>query len=138
MVKPFVFIRTGNERKIVTNKEKRKKGNSPSNIKIPQIKLKGNNNLNLVPNKVLYTCKKLSHSRRFRHNLIDDIMYYGVEGGEDVNYKALLQLVAAEHNTTPEEVEAEMQAAINATGLDISPQLFIALCAAKIKKDYIQ
>ena len=54
-----------------------------------------------------------------------------------MNYKRMLQLVAKEYHTTPEEVEAEIKEAIQAAGLDMSPQLFISLCVAKGKKDYI-
>lgn len=53
-----------------------------------------------------------------------------------MNYKLMLQMVAKEYHTTPAEVEAEIKEAIKAAGLDMSPQLFIALCVAKIKKDY--
>ena len=69
--------------------------------------------------------------------MIDYILYYCVEGGENMNYKRMLQLVAKEYHTTPEEVEAEIKEAIKAAGLDMSPQLFISLCVAKVKKDYI-
>ena len=69
--------------------------------------------------------------------MIDYILYYCVEGGENMNYKRMLQLVAKEYHTTPEEVEAEIKEAIKAAGLDMSPQMFIALCVAKVKKDYI-
>ena len=54
-----------------------------------------------------------------------------------MNYKRMLQLVAKEYHTTPDEVEAEIKEAIKAAGLDMSPQMFIALCVAKVKKDYI-
>jgi len=54
-----------------------------------------------------------------------------------MNYKMMLQLVAKEYNTTPEEVEEGIKEAIKAAGLDMSPQMFIALCVAKVKKDYI-
>ena len=50
-----------------------------------------------------------------------------------MNYKMMLQTVAKEYNTTPEEVEDGIREAISAAGLDMSPQLFIALCAAKVK-----
>ena len=53
-----------------------------------------------------------------------------------MNYKMMLQIIASEYNTTPEDVENEIKEAINATGLDITPQLFIAICATKVKKDY--
>ena len=54
-----------------------------------------------------------------------------------MNYKMMLQTLAMEYNTTPEEVEAGIKEAIKAAGLDMSPQLFISLCVAKVKKDYI-
>ena len=54
-----------------------------------------------------------------------------------MNYEMMLQIIANEFGTTPQEVETEIKSAISAAGLDISPQLFISLCAAKIKKDYI-
>lgn len=54
-----------------------------------------------------------------------------------MNYKIMLQLVAKEYNTTPKEVEDGIKEAIKAAGLDMSPQLFIALCVAKVRKDYI-
>ena len=49
----------------------------------------------------------------------------------------MLQLVAKEHNTTPKEAEKEMKAAIKAAGLDITPEVFIALCAARATMDDI-
>ena len=52
-----------------------------------------------------------------------------------MNYNELLQTVADEYNTTPKEVESEMKNAIKAAGYNISPQLFISLCAAKLKDD---
>ena len=76
-------------------------------------------------------------SLTLRQIMIDYILYYYVEGGENMNYKRMLQLVAKEYHTTPEEVEAEIKEAIQAAGLDMSPQLFISLCVAKVKKDYI-
>ena len=54
-----------------------------------------------------------------------------------MNYKMMLQTVAKEYNTTPEEVEAGIKEAIKSAGLDMSPQMFIALCVAKVRKDYI-
>ncbi len=54
-----------------------------------------------------------------------------------MNYKRMLQTVAKEYNTTPQEVEDGIKEAIKSAGLDMSPQLFIALCVAKVKKDYI-
>jgi hypothetical protein len=53
-----------------------------------------------------------------------------------MNYKKLLQVIAEENKTTPEDVEKEIKEAIKAANLDIPPQLFIAMCVAKIKKDY--
>lgn len=48
-------------------------------------------------------------------------------------FEKLLEVVAKEHNTTPDEVEREIKAAINAAGLDLTPQAFIALCTARVK-----
>ncbi len=50
-----------------------------------------------------------------------------------MNYKMMLRVVAEEYNTTPKEVEDGIKEAIKAAGYDMSPQLFIALCAAKVK-----
>ena len=68
---------------------------------------------------------------------MDYIIYYSVEGGEIMKYKKILREVAREYNTTPEEVDSEIRAAIKAAGLNMSPQLFISMCATKVKKDYI-
>ena len=54
-----------------------------------------------------------------------------------MDYRKLIQTVADEYNTTPEEVEKEIKDAIRSAGLNITPKLFIALITAKIKKDYI-
>ena len=54
-----------------------------------------------------------------------------------MKYKKLLREVAKEHNTTPNEVDAEIRAAIKAAGLNVPPQIFITMCAEKVKKDYI-
>ncbi len=51
-----------------------------------------------------------------------------------MEYKKMLKQVAKKYNTTPEEVEEEMKKAITASGFDMSPQLFISLCTAKVKK----
>lgn len=63
------------------------------------------------------------------------IAVYITLGGDKMNYQMMLQLVAKEHNTTPSEVEKEIKEAIKAAGLDISPQLFISLCAAKVRSE---
>ena len=54
-----------------------------------------------------------------------------------MKYKKMLREVAKEYDTTPEEVDSEIREAIKAAGLNMPPQLFIAMCAAKVKKDYI-
>ena len=41
----------------------------------------------------------------------------------------IYEKVAAQHNTTPEEVKEEMQKAIRATGIDMEPEVFINLVA---------
>jgi hypothetical protein len=50
-----------------------------------------------------------------------------------MKYEKLLCEVAKIHNTTPEQVEAEMTSALNATGSNITPQAFIAIVSAKAK-----
>lgn len=50
-------------------------------------------------------------------------------------YDMLLKSVAQEFHTTPLEVEREIKEAIAAAGYDMSPQIFIALCAAKVKSE---
>ena len=52
-----------------------------------------------------------------------------------MNYKMMLRTVAKEYNTTPREVEDGIKEAIKAAGLDMSPQRFIALCTAKVKRE---
>ena len=69
--------------------------------------------------------------------MIDYILYYCSKGGEIMDFKELLKLTAEEYKTTPSEVEKEMKKAIKATGLDLSPEMFISLCINRIKKDYI-
>lgn len=60
--------------------------------------------------------------------------YYKMEaGGGKMDYITMLQQVAKAHQTTPQAAEAEMRRALQASGLDISPQLFLALTCAKIK-----
>ncbi len=54
-----------------------------------------------------------------------------------MDYNTLLETVAKEYKTTPQEVEKEMKNAINAAGYDLPPQLFIALCTAKAMDDIL-
>ena len=56
------------------------------------------------------------------------------KGGELMSYQNLLEQVAKEHNTTPEEVDVEMRKALHMAGYDIDPALFISLAASKVKK----
>lgn len=56
------------------------------------------------------------------------------KGGEPMRYQRLLERVAKEYNTTPEEVEKEMREVLKAAGYDIEPAVFIALAANKVKK----
>ena len=51
-----------------------------------------------------------------------------------MSYQKLLEQVAKEHNTTPEEVDVEMRKALHMAGYDIDPALFISLAASKVKK----
>lgn len=57
-----------------------------------------------------------------------------LKGGEVMSYQKLLEKVAKEHGTTPEEVDNEMRSALQMAGCDIEPALFISLAAAKAKK----
>ena len=52
-----------------------------------------------------------------------------------MNYNTLIKTVAKEYNTTPQEVEAEMEKAIKEAGYDIPVQLFIALVINQIIDD---
>lgn len=51
-----------------------------------------------------------------------------------MSYQKLLEQVAMEHNTTPEEVDSEMRTALQMAGYDIEPAMFIALATAEAKK----
>lgn len=51
-----------------------------------------------------------------------------------MSYKKLLEQVAREHNTTPEQVDSEMRIALQMAGYDIEPAMFIALATDKAKK----
>lgn len=51
-----------------------------------------------------------------------------------MSYQKLLEKVAKEHGTTPEEVDSEMRSALQMAGCDIEPAQFISLAAAKVKK----
>ena len=51
-----------------------------------------------------------------------------------MSYQKLLEQVAKEHNTTPEQVDSEMRTALQMAGYDIEPAMFIALATAKAKK----
>lgn len=51
-----------------------------------------------------------------------------------MSYQKLLEQVAREHNTTPEEVDSEMRTALQIAGYDIEPAMFIALATTKTKK----
>ena len=51
-----------------------------------------------------------------------------------MNYQKLLEQLAREHNTTPDEIEREMRKALQAAGYNIKPAMFIALAATKAKR----
>ena len=52
-----------------------------------------------------------------------------------MSYQNMLEKIAKQHNTTAEEVDAEIRNAITATGLDIEPSVFIALVTGKAKNE---
>ena len=62
------------------------------------------------------------------------IILYLSKGGELMSYQKLLEQVAREHNTTPEEVDSEMRTALQMAGYDIEPAMFIELATTKAKK----
>ena len=51
-----------------------------------------------------------------------------------MSYQKLLEQVARENNTTPQEVDSEMRTALQMAGYDIEPAMFIALATTKEKK----
>lgn len=51
-----------------------------------------------------------------------------------MNYQDLIKKVAEFHNTTPEDVDREIQAALLQSGYECSPETAIALMSAKVKK----
>lgn len=51
-----------------------------------------------------------------------------------MSYKKLIKRIAAEYNTTPKEVEAEICTAIKAAGYDMEPELFIAIIVSSINQ----
>lgn len=51
-----------------------------------------------------------------------------------MKYTTLLEVLAKENKTTPEEVEREMQFAIREVGYNIEPAIFISLIAEKVKR----
>lgn len=62
------------------------------------------------------------------------IVLYLLKGGELMSYQKLLEQVARENNTTPQEVDSEMRTALQMAGYDIEPAMFIALATTKAKK----
>lgn len=51
-----------------------------------------------------------------------------------MNYKKILEKVAAENNTDAKKIDCEIRKALALSNLDIEPALFIALASAKAKK----
>ncbi len=51
-----------------------------------------------------------------------------------MNYKEILRSLALKENTSAEEIENEMKAAINSTGLECSVKEFIELTTALLKE----
>jgi hypothetical protein len=82
--------------------------------------------------------QKVTKNFRFIHRSTNfDRLYivlYLLKGGELMSYQKLLEQVAREHNTTPQEVDSEMRKALQTAGYDIEPAMFIALATAKAKK----
>ncbi len=51
------------------------------------------------------------------------------------SYENILVELAKEYKTSPDEIEREMKEAIRLSGFDLSPELFISLCATKVKAE---
>lgn len=49
-----------------------------------------------------------------------------------MNYQKILNKIAEENNTSPQNVENEMKIAIKSAGYDMEPEIFIALVTAKV------
>lgn len=74
---------------------------------------------------------------KFDKFLIDYILYYCYKGGNDMNYKQIIKTIAKSHNTSTKEVEREIKFALNQSGINIPPEMFIKIVSQKIKKDYL-
>lgn len=54
-----------------------------------------------------------------------------------MNYKQIIKTIAKSHNTSTKEVEREIKFALNQSGINIPPEMFIKIVSQKIKKDYL-
>lgn len=62
------------------------------------------------------------------------IWYHNVERSDNMNYKKLIKQIAAIHNTTPNEVDAQIRKAISKAGYDLEPKEFILMIMQRVKK----
>lgn len=60
------------------------------------------------------------------------------KGGGVMNYNKITKTIAAEKNTTQQEVENEMKKAVEEAGLDFDPETLIFLIASEIKRNAIR
>lgn len=51
-----------------------------------------------------------------------------------MNYIKIVERIATENNTTPEEVDMEIRKALDAAQITIEPDLFISMVASKLGK----
>lgn len=51
-----------------------------------------------------------------------------------MNYKKILDIIAKEHHTTPEDVEKEIRNALQLAGYDVDPSIVVALIKLKVEK----
>ena len=55
-----------------------------------------------------------------------------------MRYQWIIETIAKEYNTTPEEVDAEMRKAVLEAGYLMSPRAFLAMCCDKLHSEFKQ
>ena len=57
------------------------------------------------------------------------------KGGGAMNYIKIVEQIATDNNTTPEEVDMEIRNALDAAQISVEPDLFISMVASKLSKN---
>lgn len=52
-----------------------------------------------------------------------------------MNYIKIVEQIATDNNTTPEEVDMEIRKALDAAKISVEPDLFISMVASKLRKN---